>query len=259
VSTTPRPLAGRRVVVTRPRAQADALVRGLEELGAEVVRFPTIRIAAPEDPEPLRKAAAEAASFDWIVFTSANAVERFMAALADVGGGARSLAAVRVCAIGDSTAAELAGHGVGTDLVPAEFVTESVVRALSSAEELRGRRVVLPRASVARRALPDGLRAAGAEGVEVEAYRTVADGEGAGGVQALLRQGAVDLVTFTSGSTVRGFVELVGAPAGAKVATIGPATSRAARVLGLTVDVEAGVHTVPGLVAAVAEAFTQRA
>lgn len=252
----PRPLAGRRVVVTRARAQADALAEALEALGAEVVRFPTIRIVPPEDPRPLRRAAAGAGGFDWIVFTSANAVEAFLDTVAGTESGVPSLASVRICAIGDSTAAELARFGVRAHLVPPEFVTDSLARALMGAGDLRGSRILLPRASIARPELPDALRARGAEVVEVQAYRTVADGEGADRVRALLREGEVDVVTFTSGSTARSFVRLAGSTGGAKVATIGPVTSRVVRELGLPVDAEAEVHTAAGLAAAVGAMYT---
>lgn len=246
----PRPLAGRRVLVTRARAQADALAEALEALGAEVVRFPTIRIAPPADPEPLRRAARTAAAFDWIVFTSVNGVQRFWAALEETGQDAGALSGVRLCAVGPATAAELARCGAAPDLVPAEAVTDAVAEALLQAERMAGLRILLPRAEIARAVLPDALRAAGAEVVEVVAYRTDLDGEGAEEVRRMVDAGRVDVVAFTAGSTVRAFVELVGSPGRAKVASIGPVTSRAARELGLGVDVEAREHTIPGLVAA---------
>lgn len=251
MSRAAAPLAGRRVVVTRARAQAGGLSAALAALGAEVVVFPTIRIVPPADPEPLRRAAREAGSFDWIVFTSTNGVERFWTALEETGRGARALAGVRVCAVGPATAAELARRGAAPDLVPPEAVADSAADALVRAERMTGRRVLLPRAEIARSVLPDALRAAGAEVVEVAAYRTVPDGEGAEEVRRMLDAGRVDLVAFSAGSTVRAFAELVGAPGRAKVASIGPVTSRVAREVGLAVDVEAGEHTIPGLVAAI--------
>jgi uroporphyrinogen III methyltransferase/synthase len=246
-----RPLSGRRIVVTRARAQASDLAAGLEALGAEVVQFPTIRITPARDPEPLRRAAARAGSFDWIVFTSVNGVERFWYALAEQGCDARSLCGVRVCAIGPATAAELARRGIAADVVPGEFVAEAAVQALAAADDLRGRRILLPRAEVARAVLPEQLRERGAEVVEVDAYTTVQDGAGAERVRAMLDRGEIDAVTFTASSTVKSFVDLVGADVrGAKVASIGPITSATARELGIAVDVEAGEYTVPGLVAA---------
>ncbi|HEX8321706.1 uroporphyrinogen-III C-methyltransferase [Longimicrobium sp.] len=249
-----RPLSGKRIVVTRARAQASEFAAALEALGAETVQFPTVRIDPPADPEPLRRAAAGAGSFHWIVFTSANGVQHFWAALEEGGGDARSLAGVRVCAIGPATAAALKERGVRADLVPGEYVGEAAAEALLAAGPVGGLRILLPRADLARAAVPDRLRAAGADVVEVEAYRTVQDGAGADTVRRMLERGEVDAVTFTAASTVRNFVQLVGAgTGGALVASIGPVTSAAARELGLQVDVEAAEYTIPGLLAAIRE------
>ncbi|HEX8905582.1 MAG TPA: uroporphyrinogen-III C-methyltransferase [Longimicrobiaceae bacterium] len=254
-----RPLSGRRIVVTRARAQASNFASALEELGAEVVQLPVIRITPPEDPAPLREAAEGVAGFDWLVFTSVNGVERFFVVLAELGRDARALAGVRVCAIGPATAAEVARHGVRADLVPDEFVAEAAVEALA-AEGVEGTRILLPRAEIARSVLPDGLRARGAEVVEVTAYRTVQDGAGADEVRRRLDAGEIDLVTFTASSTVRNFAELVGAGVGAaKVASIGPITSQTVRELGMAVDVEAKEYTIPGLVDAIRGYFTESA
>jgi uroporphyrinogen III methyltransferase/synthase len=243
------------VIATRARAQASGFAARLRELGADVVQLPVIRIVPPEDPAPLHRAAAESGSFDWIVFTSANGVERFFAALAEGGGDARSLGGVSVCAIGPATAAELAKHGVRADLVPPEFVAESALEALASATELEGKRILIPRAAEARPVLPDGLRARGADVIEVAAYRTISDGSGSEGVRAQLDAGEIDWVTFTAGSTVRSFAELLGAdPGKARVASIGPITSAALRERGMRVDVEAEEYTIPGLLQALRRA-----
>jgi uroporphyrinogen III methyltransferase/synthase len=254
-----RPLSGRRIVVTRARAQASELALALEELGAEVVQLPTIRIAPPEDPAPLREAAERAASFDWIVFTSVNGVEAFFAALAGVGRDARALAAARVCAIGPATAAAAARYGIRADLVPDEFVAEAAVEALA-ATGVEGKRILLPRAEIARAVLPEGLRARGAEVAEVTAYRTVQDGAGSEEVRRRLHAGEVDLVTFTASSTARNFASLVGPDVGAaKVASIGPVTSGTVRELGMEVHVEAGEYTIPGLVRAIRTFYAEGA
>jgi uroporphyrinogen III methyltransferase / synthase len=251
-----RPLSGRRIVVTRARAQASDFAAALEALGAEVVQFPTIRIAPPADEAPLLRAAGEARRFDWIVFTSVNGVERFWDALQRQRCDARALGGVRVCAIGPATAAELARHGITADVVPDEFVAEAAVQALASADAMQGRRILLPRAEVARDVLPRQLRELGAEVVEVAAYTTVQDGTDAERVRGLFRRGEVDAVTFTASSTVRNFVDLVGTDVGgAKVASIGPVTSGTARELGLAVDVEAAEYTVPGLLAAIRDLY----
>ena len=249
-----RPLSGKRVVVTRARAQASGFAASLRELGAEVVQLPVIRIAPPEDPAPLREAAQGAGTFDWIVFTSANGVERFFATLAEGGRDARALGGVCVCAIGPATAEALAKHGIRADLVPDEFVAEAALEALAATGDLAGKRILVPRAAEAREVLPDGLRARGAEVVVVPAYRTVQDGSGADEVRRALGAGEVDWVTFTASSTVRSFVELVGREVGrARVASIGPITSATVRELGMGVDVEAKDYTIPGLLQAIRE------
>lgn len=251
-----RPLSGKRVMVTRARAQASDLAVLLEALGAETIQFPTIRIEDAADQAPLREAAERVGEFDWVVFTSVNGVERFWTALRAAGRDARAFGRARVCAIGPATSAAVEERGVRPDLVPDDFVAEGVLAALSAHAELRGARVLLPRAEVARAVLPDTLRERGAEVVEVAAYRTVQDGSEVRAVRRRLAAGEVDVVTFTASSTVKNYVELVGADVGgAKVASIGPITSAAARELGLPVDVEAAEYTIPGLVDAVRSLF----
>jgi uroporphyrinogen III methyltransferase/synthase len=247
-----RPLSGRRIVVTRARAQASDFAAELEALGAEVIQFPTIRIEQAPDFGALRAAAARVGEFDWTVFTSTNGVEHFWMALDAEGLDSRALAGVKVCALGPATAAELARRGVRAALVPDEYVAEATVEALAAAVELRGTRILLPRAEVARAVLPDSLREHGAEVVEVAAYRTVQDGAGAGEVKRRIAAGEIDLVTFTASSTVRSFADLVGTEMGtAASASIGPITSGTLRELRMKVDVEAAEYTIPGLVAAI--------
>jgi uroporphyrinogen III methyltransferase/synthase len=251
-----RPLSGRRVVVTRARAQASGLAAELRALGAEVMEFPTIRIEPSPDAGALRRAAAGVGAFDWVVFTSVNGVEHFWGALDAEGLDARALAGVRVCALGPATAAELLRRGVRADLVPDEYVAEATVEALAAAAELRGARVLLPRAEVARAVLPDSLRDRGAEVVEVAAYRTVQDGAGVDEVRRRLAEGGVDLLTFTASSTATNFAALVGTDTGgARVASIGPITSATLRGLGMEVDVEAAEYTIPGLLAAIRDFY----
>jgi uroporphyrinogen III methyltransferase/synthase len=258
-----RPLFGRRIVVTRPRAQAAALADLLEDRGAEVITFPTIAIAPPADPAALDRAVGAARGYDWIVFTSANGVqaffERFAAAERDV----RELASVRLAAIGPETAAELGRRLLRPAVVPGDYRAEGLLDALA-AEDLRGRRILLPRAAGARAILPDELRRRGAEVDEVLAYRTVLpSGAGVAALVAALEAGEVDAVTFTSSSTVRNFVAMLGQPAlarvgadgGPAVACIGPVTAETARELGLRVDVVPSAYTVPALASALADHF----
>ena len=243
-----RPLFSRRIVVTRARAQASDLVLRLGEMGAEVVQFPTIRVMQAADVEPLRNAVRQADSYDWIVFTSVNGVQRFWSELRAAGLDTRSLCGVSLCAIGPATAAAIELEGAQADLVPGQFVAEGVIAALRESGDLTGQKVLLPRAEQARSVLPEALRDSGARVDEVVAYRTVLDGAGADDLRRRLREGRVDLITFTASSTVRNFVELVGTEIGdARVVSIGPITSATARELGLPVHAEAEVHSIPGL------------
>ncbi|MBW3629725.1 MAG: uroporphyrinogen-III C-methyltransferase [Gemmatimonadetes bacterium] len=170
-----RPLFGRRILVTRARAQASGFAAQLEALGAEVIQFPTIRITGPADAEPLRAAVKQVDGYDWVVFTSVNGVERFWREMRSSGRDARSLAGVHLCAIGPATAAALELEGVRADLVPAQFISEAVADALADEVDLTGARILLPRAEVSREALPALLRERGATVDEVAAYRTVPD------------------------------------------------------------------------------------
>jgi uroporphyrinogen III methyltransferase / synthase len=247
-----RPLFGRRVLVTRPRLQAAALTDRLEALGAEVVTFASIRILPPADPEPLLRAVAAIRSYDWLLLTSVNGVERFLAALEAAGHDLRALGRVRVACIGPATAEALAAAGVRADVVPERYVAEGLEEALR-AYDMHGARVLLPRAAGARTVLPEALGRRGAHVDDVEAYRTEPDAAGAEQVRALVALRALDVVTFTSPSTVRSLVAAVGAElGGARVAVIGPVTAAAAREAGLPVWLEAEEHTIPGLVDALA-------
>jgi uroporphyrinogen III methyltransferase / synthase len=247
-----RPLFGIRVLVTRARAQASSFVDRLRDLGADPVEFPTIRIAPPSDGgAALAAAARNAGRYDWIVFTSVNGVSRFWKALEAGGMDTRALAGARVCAIGPATSGELARRGVAADLVPERFVAESVIAALEEAGEVPGSRILLPRAQEARDVLPRALAERGAEVSDVPAYRTEPDGEGSDRIRDRLREGTLDVITFTASSTVRNFVDLVGTDIGdAVVASIGPITSRTAREAGLPVHLEADRYDIPGLIEA---------
>ncbi|MCB0970131.1 MAG: uroporphyrinogen-III C-methyltransferase, partial [Acidimicrobiales bacterium] len=243
-----RPLLGRRVVVTRARAQASALVERLRTLGAEVIEAPAIAIDEPADGgAALAAATARLDEVDWLVFTSPNGVRATFEHLPD----ARALAGVRVAAIGPGTAAALAERRIVADLVPEAFVAESLLEAFPDAPA-EGGRVLVSRAAVARDVLPDGLAAKGWTTEVVEAYRTRAlplDDDR----RAEVRD--ADVVTFTSSSTVTNLLAaLDGAPLPPTVVTIGPITSVTAREAGLAVTAEADPHTIDGLVDAVVRA-----
>ena len=257
-----RPLAGKRILVTRPRAQAPELVDRLAALGAEAIEAPAIRIVPPNDMQPLDDACAAAASFDWIVFTSANGVDAFVERAAAHGPGARALAGVRICAIGPATAARIARHGLQVDLAPSDHRGEGVSEALRAGRDLRKTRILLPRADIARPLLPDALRAAGADVTEVTAYRTIpAAGWPGGAVREMIMKNEIDAVTFTSASAVRSVVQSLGADRAVDllgatvVAAIGPVTVRAARQLGVETTVMPSTYTVPALARALADYF----
>ena len=259
----PLPLDGVRVVVTRAKAQAAEMVARLESLGAEAIEAPAIAIAPPEDPGPLDAACDRIGTFDWVVFTSVNAVARVVRRLAEDPGGIRGPGGVRLCAVGAATAEALAGHGLRVDLVPDEYRAEGVIRALRGQGDLTGVRVLLPRGDLARDLLPAELRRAGAEVTTVTAYRTVpadVDREGPD-IRRLLRERRVDVVTFTSGSSVRNFALAIGGRQAAhllrpvEIACIGPVTADAATRLDITTTIMPVEATVPALLEAIVERF----
>jgi uroporphyrinogen III methyltransferase/synthase len=259
-----RPLFGRRIVVTRSREQAGEMIELLEEQGAEAIQAPTIRIAPPDDPEALDRACAEAGRYDWIVFTSENGVEHFMRRLL-ASGDIRDLKGVRICTIGPSTAERLTRCGIRVDLTPDEYRAEAVVQALMDAGDLRGRRILLPRADIARELLADELRAAGADVTEVTAYRTLlgnAERDSDRDVYRMLLDRQIDAVTFTSASTVKNFARIFGEDQAADllrttvVASIGPVTAEAAQQLGIETTVMPARYTIPDLVSALVAHFT---
>lgn len=251
-----RPLAGKRVIVTRALAQAAELAALLEAAGAEVLAFPCIEIVDPESFDAVDEAIGSLGSYDWVVFTSANAARRFLARMDSLGTPALALGSAKIAAVGPATAAVLTGRGVPADLVPEEHVGEGLAAALIAAGAEAGTRVLLPRAAEAREVLPRELGARGATVDVVPVYRTV-QGSGDPEILERLAGGEVDAVTFTSSSTVRGFMRLAHGIdlSGVAVATIGPVTSRTARDYGLDVVVEPAVYTVPALVEALAAHF----
>ncbi len=247
-----RPLFGRRIVVTRARARVSELAGRLAALGAEVIETPAIRIE-PLDAAPLRRALASAGGYRWALFTSGSAVEIVWAELREMGLDARALAGVKLAAVGPASAQALARHGLVADLIPDRYVAEGLVEALRAAGDLAGARVLYPKAAGARDLLPDELRRIGAEVDDIPIYRSVIDPDGARAAREALGGGGVDVVTFTSSSTVRNFVEAVGVEAARAVhaVSMGPITSGTARALGIPVVAEAAEATLDALVAAV--------
>jgi uroporphyrinogen III methyltransferase/synthase len=245
---TQRPLHGRRVVVTRARAQASGLAQALGALGAEVVELPAIRIEPRIDTEEVRAAVDSLQSYALVCLTSPNGARLLFEAMAAAGRDARALANATVAAIGPGTAAALEERGVIADVVPERFVAEALVEALEGID-VQGRPVLVARAAEARDVLPDALRERGAKVDVVALYETVAETPEPAAVEAAQ---AADYVTFTSSSTVRNLMGAVGErfPKQARVVSIGPVTSEAARELGLEVHVEAAEHTPEGLLEA---------
>ncbi len=237
-----RPLHGRTVAVTRARAQASGLAARLRGLGAATVESPAIRIVPLDGPAP------DVASYDLVCLTSPNGVRLLFDRLAAAGQDARALAGATVAAIGPGTARALREHGIRADVVPEQFVAESLVAALA---DLPVRRALVARAAEARDVLPDALRARGADVDVVALYETVAEPLDEA---ALAAARSADYVTFTSSSTVRFFLEAAGGDAGLSAATrivsIGPVTSETLRAAGLAPHVEATQHDIDGLVAA---------
>jgi uroporphyrinogen III methyltransferase/synthase len=258
-----RPLLGKRIVVTRAREQASGLVGTLTDLGAAVLECPTISVSPPESWQPLDDAIDRIDRYDWLVFTSVNGVKFFFERLFDKGLDARSLGRLRTCAIGPATADALLAFGLRTDILPDSYRAESVVAAFEK-EAVSGKKILLPRAAEARPILPTELTRMGAEVDEVAAYRTLSVRDQAGALIDALEKGKVDMVTFTSSSTVKNFrsllpddrVQTLMEPV--TVASIGPITSETAVGIGFRVDVTAGTYTVPGLVEAILDHYGRR-
>jgi uroporphyrinogen III methyltransferase/synthase len=244
------PLFGQRIVVTRAKGQAEALSAQLRALGADVVELPTIEIRPAADSGPLDRAIAELACYDWLIFTSANGVRFFLDRLDRSDTDLRALGA-KICAIGPATRAAVESLHLKVDLMGKEYVAESLVEAFAG-HDLAGKRVLLPRAAVARDVVPVELTRRGALVDVVEAYRTVIPEDAAERAATALAH-KPDWITFTSSSTVQNFVAVagVGSLEGVRVATIGPVTSQTARRLGISVAMEAHPFTIDGLVTAI--------
>jgi uroporphyrinogen-III synthase len=243
-----------RVLVTRPE-RGSALAAPLREQGASVRELPATRHERL-DATPLREALLWLDQYEWVVFTSANAVRFFWEELRAAGRDARALAGSKLAAVGPATNDALLARGLAVDVQAGRFVAEGVLAALEERDDVVGARVLYVTADGARPTLRDGLEALGAEVEEIPLYRSIADRAAAEPLREAVEAGEVDLVTLTSASTVRAFVEAVGAAAAraVPVASIGPVTSEAARAAGLDVVVEADEATMDGLVAAIVEA-----
>ncbi len=253
------PLFGKTVVITRAEEQSETFIQSLLEKGAEPYVFPVIETVAPESWDPLDGGIAQLDSYDGLIFTSANGVKFFMRRLKEKGLDVRALKGLRLYAIGPKTEETVNALGIKVDVVPEEYVAESLLKSLGQ-ENIKGKKFLLPRASVARETLPDTLRELGAEIDVLHAYQTVLPNADTGDLIARLKAGDIDAVTFTSSSTVQNFVKLIGEDRknlleGVALCCIGPVTAETVKKHGLTVTVMAEEYTVPGLVTAMERYF----
>ncbi len=260
------PLAGARIVVGRARHQASALSSGLRKLGATVFEIPFIEIRKPRSYWPLDSALKNLAEYDWMILTSVNGVDAVWDRINRLGLTNRQLKHLKIAAIGPATQQAIEKHGIKVNVVPEEYIAESVVASLRT--RVAGKRVLLARAQVARDVIPRELRKLGAKVDVVEAYETVIPKSSRTRLRSILNDAnrRPDVITFTSSSTVRNFVALLGkkvwrghprprkasALDGIRFASIGPITSSTLRELGLPVDIEAREYTIPGLIKALA-------
>lgn len=246
------PLFGKRIVVTRAHGQAESLSARLRSLGADAIELPAIEIQPAPDYTALDAAIAQLASYDWLIFTSANGVRFFLERLDRSTTDLRALRG-RICVIGPATKCAVEQLHLKVDLIGAEYVAESLIEAFAPFD-LTGKQVLIPRAAVARDLLPAELTRRGAGVDVVEAYRTLPPANLAARAYEIFNgRHRPDWITFTSSSTVSNFVEAAGAAAldGVKVASIGPVTTATARKLGIKVTAEAPVYTADGLVAGI--------
>jgi uroporphyrinogen III methyltransferase/synthase len=255
-----RPLLGKRIVVTRARAQASDLVGKLTDMGADCLECPTIRVIAPPSWTALDQCIGHIDQYHWLVFTSVNGVHFFFERLFHQGMDARALGHLRTAAIGPATQEELLKYGITTDILPETYQAESVVDAFSR-EDLRDKWVLLPRAMEARAVLPEELTRMGAKVNEVTAYQTVQASDGVDQLIDGLRQGRIDMVTFTSSSTAKNFKALLpeqhgGLMKGVRVASIGPITAETALSLGFESTIVASEFTISGLCSAIVAHYT---
>jgi uroporphyrinogen III methyltransferase/synthase len=251
-----RPLFGQQIVVTRAAQTSTVLSDKLAELGAEVIEMPATRIARL-DLSRLREEMKSLDTYDWLIFTSRNAVVIFWEQLLGGGRDARSLAGLKIAAVGPATAGALLEHGITVDVIPERFVAEGLLEQLSARDDVSGARFLYVTAEGAREVLPDGLTALGADVNVIEAYRSIQDGAGARRLTHALESGTVSVVTFTSASSVRSYVDIVGEELSlkARAASIGPQTTEAITAAGMALLCEAEESTTDGLVAAIVRSF----
>jgi uroporphyrinogen III methyltransferase/synthase len=255
-----KPLFGKGVVITRPQEQAAEFAGLLRAQGARVIHFPVIKIIPADDRRDLDRAIGAIGDYQWIIFTSANGVSHFFRRLRELGKDIRDLKGIRICAIGPATGGAVEDRGLRVDLVPESFISEGVIEAFRK-ENIKGSRILLPRAEAARDVIPAELAKLGATVDVATVYRTVSSGRKKAELEEWIQKGKVDVITFTSSSTVTNFLEIMGRdyslPAQVKIACIGPVTAATAKKAGLNIDILQGRYTITDLVEAMASYFSK--
>lgn len=258
-----KPLFGKRIVVTRSRDQASVFAETLIDRGATPIEFPSIDVVPPADWSELDAALKDLNTYQWIIFTSANAIRFFFERLRSRGMDIRSLHANKICVVGPKTAEALEQFSLKADLIPAEFKAEGVLAALGGGQ-VKGMKFLIPRAKVARELIPEKLREKGAEVTVATAYENVRPATDVDRVRKLFEEKKIAAVTFTSSSTVHNFVEMLGQKeyiklvSGVAVACIGPVTAKTAEEYGMKVDIMPKDYTIPALVDAMVEYYRKK-
>jgi uroporphyrinogen III methyltransferase/synthase len=256
-----KPLFGRGIVITRPEKQADDLAQLLTNEGANPIHFPTIKIIPPPDWRDLDAAIKNLEDYDWLIFTSANGVAFFFERLFEKNKDIRDLKGIKICCIGPATAQQVESKGIRVDLVPKKFISEGILESFSGIN-LRGKKILIARAAKARDVLPTGLKKLGAKVNVVTAYVTVNSGKKKKELETLFKENQVNVITFTSSSTVNNFAKIMGRnfslPKSVKVACIGPVTEAAATRAGLSVDIHQAEYTMEGLVQTLIDYFGRK-
>jgi uroporphyrinogen III methyltransferase/synthase len=256
-----KPLFGKGVVITRPEKQADDLAQLLTNEGANPIHFPTIKIVPPPDWRDLDAAIKNLENYDWLIFTSANGVQFFFERLLTKNRDIRDLKGVKICCIGPATARQVENKGIRVDLVPEKFISEGILESFSGIN-LQGKKILIARAAKARDVLPAGLKKAGAKVDVVTTYVTVNSRKKKNDLETLFKENQIDVITFTSSSTINNFVKIMGRnfslPKSIKVACIGPVTAAAAKKAGFPIDIHQEEYTMEGLVQALIDYFEKK-
>ena len=256
-------LRGRKILITRAREQSGDFATQLEKLRAEVIEFPTIEIVPPLRWGEVDRAIDKLKSYDWIIFTSANGVNFFWQRVKEKSKRLRLPSSLKVCAIGPATANQIKGKEISVDYMPKEFIAEAILKGFEKMP-MKGKRILLARAKKARDVLPKGLSELGAEVDVVEVYRTIRPRSGSKRLRRLLTEGEIDVIAFTSSSTVDHFAELLKKEDLKKllkdiaIACIGPVTAKTAKEWGMKVHIQPKEYTILGLSRAIAEYFMPR-